>query len=411
MGRLSDLWSEKDAGLVVVVLLVGLFSAPFAVHVLEHNGAVQSNQPVEATVLSTSIDHKVVDDEDKYRPVVEYRYTVDGRTYTQDNVFPGSFGRWRDSRGWAERIAGAYREGQTVEARYDPGDPGQAYVRNDGWPGEWVVTVADALLLLAAGGWLVRQGFKRRKQRTLMQDTPTEDVESLSVGPSELKGTAEVADESLPAPFTDEDCVVATWTVEEYDTSGDDSNWETVDEGTDFVPFLLDDGTGAVRVEPHEETVFEFEDDDETTVRVDAGDDPPSPVAAFLERDGGTGPAMSDGGDAVISIGDGPSDGDRKYTQNLIRPGETTYVFGTVQPRTESVGTENPDQVVVRKVPDGDARQEPLFLIGDEPESEMIAERRWALWRVPVGVVFVVGGLGLVLGIVAPFLGIGLPAY
>jgi len=405
------LWKEKDLGFVVFLLLLGLGAAVFGgTHVLQHNGAVQENLPAAGTIESTDVDRRVIENSDgpddvEYRPVVRYQYTVDGTTYTQDNVFPGSFERWRDSRAWAERIADDYSAGESIEVRYNPRTHGDAYIRNDGWPGEWLVTFGYAIVLALGGGWLVREGFRRRKQRELMTDTPTEQAESLSMGPSEVTGVARTGDrEPLPAPFTDEECVIAEWRVEEYDEdAGDDGgSWQTVGSGLDGMPFRVDDGTGEVLVRPNMDAVYEFDEGSETTVSVDVGEAPPAPVRSFIDRSTEVDPVTDSGG------GVGASDGDRRYHQKLIRPEEDVYVFGTVQPREDATSASNVENLHIGPVQDGTA-EEPMFMIANEPESELIAERRWALWRLPVGILAVTGAVGLFVAVFGPPIGVELP--
>jgi hypothetical protein len=48
-------------------------------------------------------------------------------------------------------------------------------------------------------------------------------------------------------------------------------------------------------------------------------------------------------------------------------------------------------------------------MIADEPQSELISERRWALWRVPAGVAAIGLGVGLLLGTFGPLVGLELP--
>lgn len=406
------LWEEKDLGFVVFLMLLGLGAGLFGggTHVFQHNGAVQENLPTEGTVQSTEVDRRVIENTDgaddiEYRPVVRYRYTVDGTRYTQDNVFPGSFERWRDSRGWAEAVAGDYTPGETVGVRYSPRDHGDAHIRNDGWPGEWLVTFGYAVVLGLGGAWLIRKGFRRRKQRELMADTPTEEAESLSMGPSEISGVARTGDrEPLPAPFTDEGCVIAEWCVKEYDEDAgdDDGSWQTVGSGLDGMPFLVDDGTGEAQVRPNVDPVYEFDEGSETTVRVDVEDTPPAPIRSFIDRSPGVDPVT------ISEGGAGTSDGDRRYHQRLIRPEEDVYVFGTVQPRGDAASTSNVENLYVGPVQDGSA-EEPMFMIANEPESELIAERRWALWRLPVGILALTGATGLFVAIFGPPIGVELP--
>lgn len=400
----------KGVGAVVVLVLLGVFAMLFGGWpALAHNGAVQDNVQTTGVVTSTDVDMKVTEDSDgnterKYRPVIEYEYTVAGETHAHDNVFPGSFTRWDGSESRAERIAADYQPGQEVDVFYNPRDSTHAYVRDDGMPSTWWAGVGYGVVALLGGGWLVRVGFRRRRQRSLMEDTPTEQAESLSMGPSEIQGTASLPDGGpAQAPFTDDECVVAKWKIEEYREDRDDDgggSWTTVEAGVRQIPFYVDDGTGAALVRPYEDATYDLEGEDWTTVEVDSSSNGPEPVQAFV-----------DGTESVdYPSNGGGRDGDRRYKQNLIRPDEDVYVFGTVQPLDDgTVGTDNVDNLVIEKVDEDDPRMEPMFMISDDSERDLVSKRRWALWRIPVGVVFVVFGLGLVLAIAGPTVGIELP--
>ncbi|MBV0903806.1 DUF3592 domain-containing protein [Haloarcula salina] len=82
-----------------------------------------------------------------YRPNVTYTYRVEGRTYTGRDV---AFGSDVDTnqRDRAARVLANYAEGSPVTVRYDPDDPGDAYLaqRFDFFPVG--VLVALGLLLL-----------------------------------------------------------------------------------------------------------------------------------------------------------------------------------------------------------------------------------------------------------------------
>jgi hypothetical protein len=400
---------KKGVGGVFVLLIVGVIAvAVGGIPSLSHNGAIQENERTTAVVTNTGVDMKIVEDDDgnqdkKFRPVVEYEYTVDGETYQHDNVMPGSFTRWQDSRTWASSIAGEFQEGEDIEVYYNPRDHSHAYVREGELPGSWFIGAGYALLAIAAGIWLIRVGFNRRKQRSLMEDTPTEQAESLSMGPSEVKGTAlTLARDPAPAPFTDEDCVVAKWEVEEYreDSDDDGGSWHTVDSGLRLMPFYVDDGTGEIPVRPHQDATYDLEEEDWNTVSVDSASQGPSAVQSFVEGSASVG----------YPSGGAGKDGDRRYKQNLIKPDESIYVFGTVQPRSDGHGgTSNVDNLVIEKVDEDDPRMEPMFMISDDAETDLVTKRRWALWRIPVGIVFAVFGVGLLLGILGPSVGIQLP--
>jgi len=394
---------KKGVGLVVVLLIVGVFGVGMGtLPVLDHHMAIQEGQPATAVVQSTDIRVTEDDDGDKsYSPIVTYEYTVDGETYTDDNVFSGGFSRSKESRSWAEGIVSRYESGEEIEVHYRPRNPSRAYVIDGGLPGSWFIGAGYAGIALLAAAYLIRQGFKRRKQRMLMEDTPTEDAESLSMGPSEITGTAVTRNGGpVAAPFTDDDCIVATYEVQEYDEDPDDDkgSWKTIEQGVRHTPFDVDDGTGSVLVRPHSEATYDLEPEDWTTIGVDSSSRGPQPVQEFIAETYLDYPSGGAG-----------RDGDRRYKQNLIRPDESVYVFGTVQPREDGGGTDNVDNLVIRKVSEDDPRLEPMYMISDDSETDLVDRRRWALWRIPVGIVFAVAGVASLVGLFGPLIGIELP--
>jgi len=397
---------KKGLGATAVLLLVVAMLTAFSVlPVIEHHTDVQEHEPTEATVVSTDIIVTEDDDGDEsYEPVVRYRYTVDGETYTHQNVFPGSFSRSFNSRSAATDVTGQYSSGDQVTIYYSPRDNSAAYLRNDGMPDLWWLGLVTAGIALAGGWWLVKTGFERRKQRQLMEDTPTEKTQSLSVGPSEIKGTAVTADrEPIPAPFSNDDAVLAKYEIKEYRESNDDDqggSWQTSEEDVVHTPFYLDDGTGSVLVEPHDEATYDLEPEDWTEIYVDSAAKGPQPVRDFVQSVGDVGfPSNRPG-----------TENDRKYRQNLIRDGEDVYVFGTVHPRENATaGATDEERLVVRKVEDEDPLAEPMFLLSDDEEKDLVNRREWALWRLPVGIGFLVGGVAMLVGVLGPQVGVTLP--
>jgi hypothetical protein len=370
--------------------------------VFMHNGAIQENQPTAATVVGLDIGTQQTDDGTEYRPVVTYNYTVDGKQYQQDNVFPGSDTRWLDDEDDARAVLENYEVGQNVTVHYNPQRHGHAYLR-EGSPLSLgilsLVGAAISLVVLLTGLTDIGLGFIRHRQRTLIEDTPTETARSLSMGPSEVEGTAWPVGDRDGAPFTHDRSVLAKWEILEYDEeSGDDGGWTQVAEGRQTTPFHLKDDTGKVLVRPHEDATYEIEYD-WTTTRVGSDSSGPTPVREFIERHDDIGqPASGDG-----------KHGDRKYRQTLVEPGDDVYVFGTVQPREDGTGTDNTDNLVIENVGDDDSRAEPMFMIANRSGEDLAHARRHALWRVPVGVILVVCGLGSLLGMFGHLIGVSLP--
>jgi len=397
---------KKGLGATLVLLFIALFlTAAGILPTLDHHSSVQEHEPVDATIISTDIRVEEDDDGDKtYYPIVNYEYAVDGETYRQDNVFPGSFSRGFGSRSDAEAVVDQYDPGQGVTVQYGPRNHGQAYLRNDGMPGSWWLGLVGAGVALAGGYWLVKTGFRRRKQRQLMEDTPTEKTQSLSMGPSEIKGTAVTEDRSsIPAPFSTEECVLAKYEIKEYEEDNDDDgggSWRTKESGVAHTPFYVDDGTGSVLVRPHDDATYDLDPDDWSTTYVDSSGRGPPAVQDFVESVDGLGFPSNRAG----------KDNDRKYRQNLVRTGESAYIFGTVHPKDDpDPSATDEDRLVVRKVKNGDPMGEPMYLISDDTEQDLVNRREWALWRLPVGIVFVLGGVAMAVGILGPTVGVTLP--
>lgn len=158
--------SRDTLGGVVLVLigigiLVGVFMFPFSTY-----QEIQSHQTTDAEILSTDIAQKEeLDDgetEIEYYPRVEYRYTVDGETYTDTRIFHSTQvnneegelrGKEYDERSDAQDIVDKYPEGGTAQVYYDPSDPSTSYLEDA--TGNLLMTVVGGglfgVVALAAG--------------------------------------------------------------------------------------------------------------------------------------------------------------------------------------------------------------------------------------------------------------------
>lgn len=237
--------------------------------------------------------------------------------------------------------------------------------------------------LFGIGLYLIYDGFRKWKQMRLMQDTPTEKIRSAATGRTELKGTCRPLETIIDAPFTDQECVVATFEVEEWQEDSDDDggSWNTIEEGTLCTPFELDDGTGRMRVEPERDATYEIGDQFETTFRVGGGRSPPGEVAEFFEQrhgddDGVLGLGIADGLDARDS-------NRRRYTQEIIPPGEDLYALGGASTYGDGTGS-NAEQLALGRDEGSDQ-----FIISTLDEESLVSKYRF---RAPAQIA---GGLGL----------------
>jgi len=266
-----------------------------------------------------------------------------------------------------------------------------------------MVALGDVAMVVLFGGLglfvglgMIRKGFRLRKQRNLVQETPTEDVESASLGQSELKGTARPADRgTIRAPFSDAETLVADWRIEEYrvtqDSDGNESGtWTTKASGVEHVPFLLDDETGELLVRPDDDAVYEIDESEEDRIEIGVDGSPPSRIREF-ESERGVDSASGN------EYHGGHHEGDRRYYQHLLQPDEDTYVFGVIQRREDVHSSTNEENLVVESVEEGDEDLEDMFMIGDKTEEEIIEDREYAMLYFPAGALVSTIGFGILL--------------
>lgn len=128
----------------------------------------------------------------------------------------------------------------------------------------------------------------------------------------ELSGTANPVDGTLTAPLTGAD--VLAYDYEVRVRTGDDS--QRVEDGAESTPFVLDDGTGEILVDP-EGAQWSLE---EQEWYVEDGEEPPEPIRRFLDQSG-----QEQGGASEVLY-----NRDRWFTQETLEPGEDAYVYGPV---------------------------------------------------------------------------------
>ncbi len=83
-----------------------------------------------------------------YRTFVEYRYEVDGREYHSTQLAIGAK-LSSSSKALADAVTAKYKEGSTIDVRYDPNDVSQAVVQTGFAGGVILLVIAAGLLALA----------------------------------------------------------------------------------------------------------------------------------------------------------------------------------------------------------------------------------------------------------------------
>jgi hypothetical protein len=158
------------AGVVLVVSGIGVAGVP-TYNELQKRQQVSNAEPVNATVLDTTVDRHVQRERGEttteYRVRVTYRYAHGGETYRSDDVTPpGAGGAGAVVEGTqpdAEQVAARYEPNETVTAYYLPSDPSVAFLERHTAPlallalpiGFGVVLVVVGGVLLAASAGLL----------------------------------------------------------------------------------------------------------------------------------------------------------------------------------------------------------------------------------------------------------------
>lgn len=156
-----------------------------------------------------------------------------------------------------------------------------------------------------------------------MANIPTSKIRSLAMGLVELSGKAEKAP-CLKGPFTGSDCAYYEYAVEEHRSSGKNSRWVTILSGSSkAVPFLLNDATGKVIVDPQEAEISLSVGYQQTFGGI-LGTDIPSALDKFLATNGKS--ASSFFGSRRL-----------RFTESLVALGQTLYVIGTTRKMRDPV--------------------------------------------------------------------------
>ena len=166
-----------------------------------------------------------------------------------------------------------------------------------------------------------------RLAHRVLRVRPDSALDAPDGGRIELRGTARPVDDETPlrSPFSDTPCLVCEYEVEEYDSSGKGSNWTTVDSGTEWVPFRLEDDTGSVRIEP---AGADFRLERDERIAVDGGTEPPEPIARYIDR---TEAVDCQNGTLDLRLFELKTGSDRRFIERLLVPGEAVHVLGTAR--------------------------------------------------------------------------------
>jgi hypothetical protein len=256
-----------------------------------------------------------------------------------------------------------------------------------------------ALVFVLIGGYVAWRGLGSARIALRLLRTPQTPVRELMEGVDRqmtLGGTARPTgeDEPLVGPFSGRPAFVVGYEVKEEHSSYNASTkttqrtWKTVDSGWAGVPFVLEDETGRVRVDPADAT-FEVALDEST--RVAGGREPPERVRTFIDVN-----ERVDDESHGFDVGPLrlPTGRDRKYVEYRLEAGDEISVLGTPRRARGDVGE-------VNAVVDGGS---PFVVVDGSPGSAARRLVLGSLLPLLLGGVFAAVGLVWLVGGFLPFL-------
>lgn len=189
------------------------------------------------------------------------------------------------------------------------------------------VSTPVALAIALVGALLATYGGRRLgpELRRLRADPVAVYEAANARGPVELRGSVRPHEDVLEAPFTGRECVAYRFEVEEYESAGQYSHWETLAEDGLFAPFRLEDDSGSILVEPGGD---DFAFDDEWSIEVGRDETVQGRAREFLE---GVGVDPGEAGEfsiGPVEIGTGDR---RRYSEACLEVGDPVAVYGPVE--------------------------------------------------------------------------------
>lgn len=214
--------------------------------------------------------------------------------------------------------------------------------------------VSEITLAYYLCGFFAYQGFVRWREYRLIADTPTSKIRSMPMGTVEVNGRASkgTEDSVLESPLSEEECLYYNYEVEELQSTGKNSYWETISSGESGVRFFLEDGTDKVIVDPEG---AEVELPSDRFIKIDDAEDLTPEVKQFFQQEG-----LGDGKGFLFTK-------TRRVKEWYIPPGEELYIFGYASKEHDDYGS----YPIIKE----DKRAE-MFMISDKSESELIKDKK-----------------------------------
>lgn len=186
--------------------------------------------------------------------------------------------------------------------------------------------LVGGVLVVVGGGILYGELPELQTVYHILRDDPLPVRElARKSSPAEIEGTARPTDEgkTVFAPLTQTECLAYEYEAQELKSSGNNNYWETLDEGGASAPFLVEDDTGAVRID-NSEAALHLEDH---TTRVKSGEEPPPTIAQYISRT----PDVDRTQTVNLIVTELDYSNDQRFIERRLDIGESAHAYGTVE--------------------------------------------------------------------------------
>lgn len=234
-----------------------------------------------------------------------------------------------------------------------------------------------SVIMIGAGSFLFYKGFSWRRQKSLIENTPTSKIRSIAMGRTEITGTVVPHNNAVyKTPFSDVECVYCRYSIEERRGSGKNSHWHTILSRTIQNHFYLKDDTDQVLVDPDEAQIS-------TSRKNTYNSNIPDHAIQFMKSNG-----LSNKGFLGFNK-------NLRLTETYIIPGEQLFIMGEAGDNPfikDGSSDKNSKDVMIQK------GKSEFYYISDKEEKSVLKTLKWKVFGGLFG-----GGMLILLGLLIMF--------
>ena len=213
-----------------------------------------------------------------------------------------------------------------------------------------------------AGIALFIKGLIMLKKRRFIENMPTSKVRSIAMGIVEIYGAVKPYEgRLLKSPLLQKACIYYDMMIQEMRGSGKNAHWVTIRSATDMIPFILEDETGKVLVDPKGSKVDFKKDLDYTTGF--GNDYLPLTAKEYMKNNN----LMSE---TFLGIGKSI-----KCTETIISPKDMLYILGTAGKNPyvkKATALKSEDAIMIQA-----GNNKNSYFIADKSEKDIVKGLKW----------------------------------